>query len=159
MKMTMFLKLFTIGMTLIMLIGISAAATANDKTATVQWLTYDQAKARGMEQKQKYLLYFKSRNCGYCRLLEDETFKDAAVLNFINSNYIPVRVDVDKEKNIAARYRIRGVPDLRFLAKDGSAISRWVGFAKPDHLFKMLKFIYSDSYLKMNFNEFVAQRQ
>ena len=91
-------------------------------------------------------------------MLEKETFTNPDVFNFINTNYIPVSIDVDKERDLATRYRIQGVPDLQFLSKEGAVISRWIGFTKADHLLNMLKFIHSDSYLKMNFKDFIKQQ-
>lgn len=133
------------------------AADAGETAGRIGWLTYDAAKVKSEGQTQKFFIYFFSRNCGYCRMLESKTFSNPDVSAYINQNYIPVQVDVNKDREIAARYRIQGVPDLRFLSKDGSTIGRWVGFTEADHLLKLLKYVQTDSYLTMSFKEFVEK--
>lgn len=133
------------------------AASAGETAGRIGWLTYDAAKAKGESQSQKYFIYFSSRNCGYCRMLESKTFSNPDVSSYINENYIPVQVDIDKERKIAARYSIQGVPDLRFLSKDGAAIGRWIGFTEADHLLKLLKYVQTDSYLSMSFKDFAKK--
>lgn len=125
-----------------------------DASNSIGWLSYDAAKKKNESDAQKYFIFFSSQNCGYCRLLETKTFSNPDVSAYINENYIPVRVDVDKQRELAVRYRIQGVPDLRFLSKDGAVIGRWIGFTEPDHLLKLLKYIGTDSYLTMSFNDF-----
>lgn len=136
------------------LILAPAASCAAEAAKGVNWLSYDTARASSEGQAQKYFLYFSSENCGYCRMLENKTFSDPAVADYINGNYIAVQVDIDKERKVAARYRIQGVPDLRFLSKDGAVIGRWIGFTEAGHLLKLLKYIQTDSYLTMSFKEF-----
>ena len=147
------LSLFVIGTVI-----LAALVTRADETANrIGWLTYEAAKVKSEGQARKYFLFFSSRNCGYCRLLESKTFSNADVSAYINENYIPVRVDVDKDRRVAMRYRIQGVPDLRFLSKDGAEIGRWIGFTEADHLLQLLKYIQTDSYQAMSFDEFVQK--
>ena len=134
-----------------------ASAQAAETSDGVDWLSHDTAREKGDVKNQKYFLYFSSQNCGYCRLLESKTFSNPEVAGYINQNYIPVQVDIDRERKVAARYRIQGVPDLRFLSKDGEAIGRWMGFTEADHMLRLLKYIQTDSYLTMSFTEFTQR--
>ncbi len=145
---------FVVALTLII---APFAANAGETDGRIVWLTYDAAKTKAESQTQKYFIYFFSRNCGYCRMLESKTFSNPDISAYINENYIPVQVDIDKERKIAARYGIRGVPDLRFLSKDGASIGRWIGFTEADHLLQLLKYIQTDSYLTMSFNDFAKK--
>lgn len=125
---------------------------------SVAWHSYDQIEKEGSAAK-KVFIYFYADWCGYCRKMDKETFTDPAVAAFINENFLPVRVNTDKQNKIAARYAISGLPDLRFLTPQGEAIARWPGFIEPKQLLPMLKFIQSDSYLKMGYKEFLKQEQ
>jgi thioredoxin-related protein len=145
---------FVVALTLVI---APLAAVAGETAGRIGWLTYDAAKAKGENQSQKYFIYFSSRNCGYCRMLESKTFSNTDVSAYINENYIPVQVDIDKERKIAASFGIRGVPDLRFLARDGATIGRWIGFTEADHLLQLLKYVQTDSYLTMSFNDFAKK--
>jgi thioredoxin-related protein len=149
-------KKYTYILLLSVLLLIPFPAAANDPPASkgIAWLNYDAARMNGENQTQKYFIYFYSQNCGYCRMLEQKTFSNPDVSAYINENFIPVQVDANKETKIAMRYRVQGVPDLRFLAKDGGPIGRWVGFTEADHLLNLLKYVQTDSYQKMSFKEF-----
>jgi thioredoxin-related protein len=125
---------------------------------TIQWLTYDEARKKNPEQSTKYLFYFQSDRCGYCRKLERETLAQTQIAAYISKNFIPVRIDTDKSSALAARHGVRGVPDLHFLTPEGEKIANWPGFLAADQLLPLLEFIYSDSFQKMSYQDFLRQR-
>lgn len=143
-----FLVLFISGMLL------STAAPAAENIA---WKSFDQAQKETPAPQQKLFIYFYADWCSYCRKMENETFVDPAVASFINQHFLPVRVNSDEQSKIAARYGVSGLPDLRFLTPEGEAIARWPGYIEAKQLLPMLKYIQSDSYLKMGYKEFLKQ--
>lgn len=145
-------KSMTICLALVGWLALQAAPAGAD---AIQWLSYDQAERQKQGQERKFLLYFRSDRCGYCRKLESETFTDKALAAYINDNYIPVRVDTDKNPRIAARHGIRGVPDIHFLTAQGDAIANWPGFIEVDRLLPLLQYIHTDSYLNMSYSDFL----
>lgn len=130
-----------------------AAAFAAEPIA---WLSYDQMNKQTTSTK-KLFIYFYADWCGYCRKMDKETFTDPTVADFINEHFLPVRVNSDQQGKVAAHYGVSGLPDLRFLTAQGEAIARWPGFIEPKQLLPMLRFIQSDSYLKMGYKEFLKQ--
>ncbi len=130
------------------------AAFASERIA---WQTFDQAQKESPSPSKKLFLYFYADWCGYCRKMDQQTFVDPAVVAFINQHFLPVRVNSDEQNKLAARYGVSGLPDLRFLTPQGEAIARWPGFIEAKQLLPMLKFIQSDSYLKMGYKEFLKQ--
>jgi thioredoxin-related protein len=138
------------------LLLLCATASADSRPpAAIEWLSFDTAQQQDNPIQKKYFIYFFSQQCGYCRMLEEKTFTNNRVISYLNENFVPVRVDTEKEARLANRYRVQGVPDLRFLAADGEAIARWPGYTEADHLLALLKFVHTDSYKQMDFNEFV----
>ena len=86
------------------------------------------------------------------------TVKDA--IDYINANYTPVRVNIEKEVKIASRFQVYTIPDLRFLTPEGDSIARWPGYLESDRLLVLLRFISTDSYKNMGFSDFVkGQKQ
>ena len=124
----------------------------------INWATYDEAQRAG-DQTRKFFVYFYSDQCGYCKLMEEKTFRDEAVVAYINDNYLPVRVNTGQETRVASRFGIQGVPDLRFLTSKGEGIARWPGFIESGRLLTLLQYIHTDSYKKMNFNDFVKEHK
>ena len=88
-------------------------------------------------------------------MLESKTFSNGDVVNYINANYTPVRVNIEKEVNIASRFHVYTIPDLRFLTPEGDNIARWPGYLESDRLLVLLRYISTDSYKNMGFSDFV----
>ncbi len=68
-----------------------------------------------------------------------KTFKDPSVVSFLNEFFIPIRVNSEKEQEIARNFRVRGVPDNWFMMADGAVIGRRPGYIPADAFFKLLK--------------------
>jgi thioredoxin-related protein len=124
----------------------------------INWATYDGAQSRNSENR-KYFIYFYTEQCGFCTRLEKITFSDQAVIDYINANYTPVKVNADKEFKLARQFGIRGVPDLRFLTPKGEGIARWPGYIETKNLLPMLQWIHTNSYKTIKYKDFLVQRK
>ena len=140
-----------------LVIPIQAAASSKDDVK-INWSSYADAQ-KTSNNGRKYFIYFYSEGCGYCKMLESKTFSNEAVADYINAHYTPVRVNAGKEMNLASRFGIRGVPDLRFLTPEGDSIARWPGFIESGRLLILLRYIGTDSYKNMNFSDFVKTQK
>lgn len=49
-------------------------------------------------------------------------------------DFILVKIDVDKDPKTADKYKVRGIPDIQFLAADGSVKHRATGFRGTEGL-------------------------
>ncbi len=148
----------SLGAMIAALIWISAGTAASDPSADINWRTFDEAQKEAQTDSRKFLLYFYTDWCGYCRKLEKNTFVDKKIAAYVNQNFIPVRINSEKRPKIAARYRISGVPNLRFLTAKGEDIAHWPGYIEADRFLPLLKYIQSDSYLKMGYSDFLKQK-
>ncbi|MGB0580865.1 MAG: thioredoxin [Limisphaerales bacterium] len=72
--------------------------------------------------------------CGPCRKVAPTV---DAVAERYQGRAIVGKVDVDKEKDIAAYYQIRGIPCL-MVFKDGKSVDKIVGIASYDEISQML---------------------
>lgn len=118
--------------------GASGGLAAADK---IDWHSYESGLARGKFEKKKVFLYFHAEWCTYCLEMDRTTFKDPAVVAALNRNFIPIRVDSERETAAAALFRVKGLPDLWFLAESGEVIGHRPGFLPPDQLMKILTVI------------------
>ena len=91
-------------------------------------------------------------------MLEKNWFTNDTIVDYINKNYTPILVDTDSQREIAARSRVSGVPDLRFLTPEGKKIARIPGYVPPDTLLNLLQYVQTDSYKTMALNDFVKNR-
>jgi thioredoxin-related protein len=119
-------------------INVSASSTPVEG---IQWHSYDDGMARSKFEKKKVFLHFSAEWCYYCGVMEKETFKDAAIISSLNENFIPIKVDFDRETKTSEFYRVRGLPDTIFIAEDGQIIGRRPGYIPPKVLKRILKAI------------------
>ena len=104
----------------------------------IDWHSYESGLARGKFEKKKVFLYFYAEWCTYCAEMDRTTFKDPAVVAALNRSFIPIRVDSERETAAAALFRVKGLPDLWFLAESGEVIGHRPGFLPPDQLMTIL---------------------
>ncbi len=132
-------------------------AEKNTLKHQINWSTYAEAEADNSGDR-KYFIYFYTDQCPACVMLKEKTFSDKTIVDYINNNYTPIKVNAGKDSKLAARFQIQGVPDLRFLSPNGKNIGRWLGFIESKRLLTLLQYIESDSYEEMSYQEFVKRQ-
>ena len=105
----------------------------------INWRSYEEGMVVSKVEKKKVLLHFYANWCGFCRKMAQDTFHDSEVVHFLNENFIPVRVDTDKEQQTAASYGVAGLPFTVFLTDRGEPIIGLPGYIPADAMLKMLK--------------------
>ncbi len=129
------------------------------RTSGIHWQSYVKGLDAAKSQNKPVFLYFHADWCTYCKKLKKTTFADQDVLNYLNSNFISITVDIEKEKNLAQQWGIKGLPTLWFLKADHSKIRDLPGYIDPEQFLIILKYIHTQSYEKMSFSEFVMTLQ
>lgn len=136
-------------------ITISSPATATDG---IQWHSYKEGISRSKSEKKKVFLNFYADWCAYCKKMDKETFQNSAVIAYINRNFIPIKVNSDKEQKTSALFSVRGLPSTWFLSEKGERIGNRPGFISAKEMLPILKYIQTDSYQKMSFNAFLEKK-
>ena len=121
----------------------------------IQWHPYNEGMALGKSKNKKVLINFYADWCGYCKLMDQKTFADPTVISYLNEHFISIKVNADKERMVAAIYRVNPLPDTWFISEKGKPIGNKLGFVSAKDLLPILKFISTDSYLKMSYKEFL----
>jgi uncharacterized protein YyaL (SSP411 family) len=80
--------------------------------------------------------------------MEEKTYADPAVAQFINDNYIAVKADHDERPDLAERYRDWGWPATIIINSDGVDIVKRAGYIAKDNMLRLLSTL--DSYTKCN---------
>src|SRR5271170_397164 len=88
---------------LLLLALLASNAPAADK---VEWRTdYDVARKEASDQKKPLLLDFGTEDCVHCKRMHQTTFKDPAIVKLLNENFIPLKVDANREPRLAQSLR------------------------------------------------------
>lgn len=79
--------------------------------------------------------------CGPCKVMDREVYTDPAVAEYMNANYISVRMDgeTDYGRVYAAEQKLEGYPSMFIFSDDGERVSRIMGFTPPEELISSLK--------------------
>ena len=150
----MIAKTLFIAAALLAMICIVQPAPAADADG-IRWYSYEEGMALGKSNPKKVFINFFAKWCGFCRRMDKETFTDKVVVDYLQENFIAVKVDVDKERNVAAQYNISPLPDTWFVSEKGEAIGNRPGYMSAEELLPVLQFIKTDSYLKMSYVQFL----
>ncbi len=89
----------------------------------INWRPWgDAAFAEAKEQGKPILLAISAVWCHWCHVMDETSYSDPAVIERINSEFIPVRVDNDQRPDVNARYNMGGWPTTAFLTADGEVL-------------------------------------
>ncbi len=121
----------------------------------INWYSYEEGMAAGKKMNKKVFLVFHADWCRYCKIMEKETFQDPAVIAYLNRNFISVSVNSDKEKNIAVKFNVRGLPSTWFISENGDRIGNRPGYISAKEMINILKYLGTDSYQNMTFKAFM----
>ena len=70
----------------------------------------------------------------------DKALVQERVYTLLNDYFIPIKIDLDSEKKLARKYKVRGIPSLLFLDNQGKMLKRIDGYVPADNLIAALKF-------------------
>ena len=121
---------------LTMILCTAGVAPAAD---SINWRSYEEGMVLSKVEKKKVFLHFYADWCGFCRKMANTTFKDTALINYLNENFMPIRVNTDSEPETADAYGVMGLPLTVFLTEMGEPIFSVPGYVATDPLMSMLK--------------------
>lgn len=96
--------------------------------------TFDEAVKASAEQKKPIFMDAYTSWCGWCKKLDRTTFSDKGVVEYLNTNFINLKVDMENGQgpSLGKKYRVSGYPTLLFIDSKGSVISRIGGYTTAD---------------------------
>ena len=72
----------------------------NTKEGAIKWLTTEEANKLNKENPKKYWMHIYSKSCGWCSKMENETFANEKVAQYITENYYPVKLSVNDKSDV-----------------------------------------------------------
>jgi len=142
----------------LLLMPVSCTSSESVNTSSeIRWYSYDEGMSLGKDKKKKVFLNFYADWCGFCKVMEKNTFKDNSVISYLNENFISIRVNSDRDKKTASAYNVSSLPVTWFLEDNGERLTSLPGYITPDKLILILKFIHTESYKKMKYSEFIEK--
>lgn len=101
----------------------------------IAWQSWsDSAFATAKQEKRMVLVYVKADWCHWCKKTGETTLQNSDIIKLINSSFIPVRVDIDANMDIAQQYGVRELPTFIVMNADKKVIQQFSGYITVDAL-------------------------
>lgn len=106
----------------------------------VQWRTeYAAARREATEKNRPLLLDFGTDSCYWCKQLDTRTFSEPAVARLLNERFIPLKINAQRDADLAGRLRIQTYPTLVIAAPDGRILGTQEGFIEAVRFHEQLQ--------------------
>ena len=63
------------------------------KKVEIDWIPLEKAKEYSKRYNKEILIFFYKKDCQYCDKMKKEALSDMQVINLINNNFLPVKID------------------------------------------------------------------
>lgn len=136
---------------------------ADNANNNLNWLTFEQAAKLGNKGSKKYLVDVYTNWCGWCKVMDKQTFSDPTIQAYLEDNFHVIKFNAEQKESIDFKGKSyewipagrRGVnmlamellgsrlsyPTLVYLDENMNKIRSSPGFKKPDQLISELKVI------------------
>ncbi len=145
----------------------SHPAAAQDR-AGVNWLTWEEALALSEREEKKIFLDVYTDWCGWCKRMEQTTFRQPDIAEYLNENFYPVKLDAEHRGELKFKGKVykyvkdgkRGYhelaaellrgrlsfPTVVFLDENQEVIQSIVGYKSPKEFEQIATYFASDQY-------------
>ena len=106
----------------------TAMVVAEVPQTAFQSLRFEAALKRAELERKIVFADFYTTWCGPCKKLDQETWKDPAVISLLREKTIALRIDAEKEPELASRFKVNAYPTLALIRPDGTLIDSLVGY-------------------------------
>ena len=158
------------------LLLLCVAGYSQDK---IQWMTWNEAVAANEKAPKKIFVDVYTDWCGWCKKMDQTTFKDSAVIAMMSENFYAVKMNAEQKDSIVWKGivwkwtpggrsgynslalelldRQMSFPSFVLLASDDVRIAISPGYKEPAALMKELIFAYQELYKTMTWDEYKSK--
>ena len=136
------------------------------QTAEIKWYTIEEAQKLNAKNPRNILIDVYTDWCGWCKVMDKETFANPVIAKYINANFYPVKFDAESTApvnfagktfvnqgggsrpthQLATAFGVTGYPTIVYLTEKLEVISPVSGFYKPEKIEPLLHFIVEKKY-------------
>lgn len=163
---------------LMFLLGITNIDAQTVSKDVIKWYDFEEGMKIAKKQDKEVIIDFYTDWCGWCRKMDNETFRDSAVVATINKYFIAIKFNAEsaepvkfngeiftnpstgsrKSNHKLAEKLMQGemsFPTYVYMNPKGETITITKGYMIAKDIEPLLKYIGSDAYLTKTWKEFV----
>ncbi len=126
-----------------------------NRAAEINWHGWsEKAFDEARQLNRPILLSISAVWCHWCHVMDETTYSHAGVIDLINREYVPIRVDNDVRPDINQRYNMGGWPTTAFLTASGDILTG-ATYMPPDQMADALSRVVS--YYRTHQSEIATQ--
>jgi uncharacterized protein YyaL (SSP411 family) len=105
-----------------------------NRAAEINWHSWSEAAfVEARQLNRPILLSISAVWCHWCHVMDETTYSHPGVIDLINREYVPIRVDNDVRPDINQRYNMGGWPSTAFLTESGDILTG-ATYMPPDQM-------------------------
>ncbi len=161
------MKKLLFGIVFIGLAGISASFRPIPE-GEVKWLTFEEAIQKSKKEKRKIFIDVYTDWCGWCKVMDKNTFSEANVAKILNEKFYAVKFNAEQRDSVVfngVTYKFiasgnsgyhqlaaalmnnkLSYPTVVFLDENFGMLQPLPGYQKPEEFHKIVQFIGEDHY-------------
>lgn len=165
------MKLLLTGMIFFLAVSFTSAQE-------IKWMSMNEALAAQKKQPKKILMDAYTTWCGPCKLMDQKTFTNKDVVNYVNKHYYAVKFNAEGTEEVmykdfnytnpnydpnrkgrnsqhffANALKISGYPSIVFFDEESNVIAPIMGYRTPEQLEIYLKMMATDDYKRLTTQE------
>jgi len=98
----------------------------------INWQSYSMTAIKN-SSFQYVLIYFQSDWCHWCKQM-NTNYNDPSLAQLIKKNFLPIKINVDKEQSIVRMYKVIELPTIIIINKNNQVMATLNGFIDKDQL-------------------------
>lgn len=117
-----------------------SSTTENTSHSSIHWLAFDEAAFDQAEKEKKLLLLEVGANwCHWCHVMDEKTYSDKEVQDYLESHFILCREDQDSRPDLYAAYKKYGWPAIIVFDADKNEVLRLKGYQEKSKFLSLLE--------------------
>ena len=141
----------------------------------IKWLTFEEAVAKSKTEKRKIFIDVYTDWCGWCKVMDKNTFSEPKVAQILNEHFYPVKFNAEQREDVVFagntfKFIDNGrngyhqlaasllnnqlsYPTVVFLDDEFRMIQPLPGYQKPEEFHKIIQFIGEDHYKNVSWKD------
>lgn len=144
----------------------------SQEKAKIKWMSMDQAFEAIKKDPKKIVIDVYTDWCGWCKVMDKNTFSDPKVIDFVNKKYYAVKLNAEQDGQIKIGDKTYNYPDLAselmqgrmsyptivYLDEKFNMIQPIPGYQDAKAFHQVITFLGDNHYKKLDFEKYKADK-